>query len=183
MKTNLIGQLKNDDNLALWHSYRQGHAADLSGNGYNGTLSGTVIRKSEHGMSAYFDGVDDVITVGNIGNVKSVLAILKNAQTADGILELINNTAYMSIAASALTSTGFTGPVYYVDGIAGTTVNKTRYSWLLVSSDVNIAAASFQVGEANGDFFAGAISDVLCFRRLISATEAAVLVAETRPWG
>ena len=38
---NPIEQLKREGSVALWHDYRLGHANDLSGNGNDGTPSGT----------------------------------------------------------------------------------------------------------------------------------------------
>lgn len=184
MPRNVIEQLKKAGNLALFHDYRKGHINDLSGNGYNGTFGGNAkMRKTEGGFGVDFDGTNSLVTVGNIGNVKSVMVTLKGRAATDGVLELINNTAFVNLNAGALTSTGFTGPVYYVGGLAGTTVGMDKFYYALVSSDTNIAAASFLVGEANGDYFDGTVESVLAFRALISATEASQIFGELHPWG
>jgi len=180
----VLERIKQQGYLALWHEYRYGHIQDLSGNGYNGTFAGNArMRKTELGFGVDFDGTNSLVTVGDIGLVKSVLVSLKGRETTDGVLELINNTAYVHLNAGALTSTGFTGPVYYVQGLAGTAVSQSAFQWCLVSSDTGIAAGSFLVGEANGDYFNGTIGTVLAFRRLIVATEASQIFGELHPWG
>lgn len=41
---------------------------DLSGNGYNGTLQNGIVYNGFNGGILYFDGVDDYVSIGNIGS-------------------------------------------------------------------------------------------------------------------
>jgi len=64
---NPIEQLKREGSVALWHDYRLGHANDLSGNGNDGTPSGTYWW-DRNGFNNNYDG-DGRINVAHSASI------------------------------------------------------------------------------------------------------------------
>ena len=150
-------------------------AYDASGNGNDGTLTSFDFdNDSNWGMGKVagaleFDGTDDYITVGNIGSVQTVEFWLNNSNAADGILELVNNTTYISISGSAISLTGFTGTTTYVNGTTKSTLS-SGWNHVVITSNV-VSAASVNIGEANSNYMDGFIDEVRIYNRALSAGE------------
>ena len=67
-----IGLAQYDESLIAFYDFR-GHANDLSGNENHGILYGTtptVDRFGEPDGALYFDGIDDYVDLGSLGNVQ-----------------------------------------------------------------------------------------------------------------
>ncbi|MDD3399647.1 MAG: LamG-like jellyroll fold domain-containing protein [Candidatus Paceibacterota bacterium] len=122
------------------------------------------------GGALEFDG-DDYVDIGNVGNVQAVEFWLNNSNTADGILELINNSTYVSISGGAITATGFTSPTIYVNGSSASASLATGWNHVVITDTASVAAASFQIGEANGDYMSGIIDEVSVYNRALSDAE------------
>ncbi len=137
---------------------------DSSGNGNTGTVynGANTTSTAKFGMAGTFDGSNDYVSVSNtISGVKTIEFWLRDANATDGILELINNSTYISIASNVITATGFTGtPTIYVDGQAATALPTTGWHHIAVVTNTAVSAASVNIGEANNDYFQGQIDDV-----------------------
>lgn len=121
------------------------------------------------GGALEFDG-NDYVDIGDVGNIQTVEFWLNDSNVTDGILELINNSTYISISGSAIVATGFTSASIYVNGIATSTLSG-GWNHVVVSNTASVAAASFLIGEANGDYMSGTIDEVRVYNRALSIAE------------
>ncbi|MDD5433464.1 MAG: LamG domain-containing protein, partial [Candidatus Pacebacteria bacterium] len=147
-------------------------AYDITGNGNTGTLgAGATADASDpqwtngqYGSALKFDGVDDYASVANtISNVKTVEFWVNDSNANDGLLELVNNDTYISIASNAIATTNFASPTIYVDGVANKTAITSGWHHIAITTHATttgITANSIVVGEANNDFTSGFIDDV-----------------------
>ncbi len=133
--------------------------ADSSGNGKNGTMNGVSYWTTAGKFGNGFNGSGtNYAGIGNIGTgIKTVEFWINDSNAADGILELINNATYISIAGSAITATGFTSPVIYVNGSSASAALSAGWNHVVVTTNTGIAANGVNIGEANNDYTAGII--------------------------
>ncbi len=116
-----------------------------------------------------FDGVDDYVSVGDVGSVQTVEFWLNDSNTTDGILELVDNTTYISISGSAISLTGFTSTTTYVNGVETSSLS-SGWNHVAIIADA-VSAASVNIGEANSDYMDGIIDEVRLYDRALSAEE------------
>jgi len=107
-----------DSNSAgVWHVHNASSpATDSTSNGKNGTQSGGVTFGATgkiNGATSY-DGVNDYLDAGNVGNVNSVSYWIKSNNQANGGIEL-NSNQYIDDNAIP---EGWTNPTTYIDGVA-----------------------------------------------------------------
>src|SRR3989339_772786 len=135
----------------------------------NGDLAGAcpgaatcpIWTQGKYGSALKFDGVNDYVSVANsLSNVKTVDFWVNNSNADDGLIELINNNTYISIASNAVTATNFTVATIYLDGVAGRTAITSGWHHVAVTTATGITASSIVIGEANSDYTTGSIDDV-----------------------
>ncbi|MGB4076330.1 MAG: LamG domain-containing protein [Minisyncoccia bacterium] len=172
----LTGLWSFDGGEMNWTSATAGVAYDGSGNNLTGTLSNMnrTLTPSigKLGQALDFDGSDDFVDVGNIGTVRSVAFWLKADDTTSR--EIINMDGSIQIelnGSSVVTATGFTSPTIYVDGVVASTVD-TEWHHVVVTTGTNVAASTFQIGQAGASFFDGRVDDVRSYSRALTAAEA-----------
>src|SRR3989344_9109429 len=150
-------------------------AYDASDNNNIGILSGPSWGGStttcKVGGCLSFDGTNDYVDVGNVGNVQSVEFWINDANATDGVLELINNSTYISIASSAITATGFTSATKYINGSSASASLASGWNHVVITDTAAVAAASFLIGEANTDYTSGIIDEVRIYNRALLAGE------------
>jgi hypothetical protein len=149
----------------VWHLGDAGPttAADSTSNANNGTQSGGVTfgATGQLNSACSFDGRDDYLSVGDIGSgIKSVEFWLNDSNATDGILELIYNSTYISIASSTITTTNFTSPTIYVNGSSASANLSSGWNYVAVTTNTGIAATSVNLGEANSDYISGTLDEV-----------------------
>jgi hypothetical protein len=119
-----------------------------------------------------FDGSNDYLASINTGqSIKSVSFWINTNSTTDGIIELVNNTNYISIASGAITTTGFTSPTIYVNGSSLSTKLNPGWNFVTITTETGITASSLIIGEANFDYFSGVLDSVAIYTRTLSAVE------------
>jgi len=97
-----------------------------------------------------------------------------SSTTAQGLINLTGTTVYISTDANkALSGTGFTSPIYYIDGAASTTPGLYNANWhyVVVTGTAAITGSLFQIGRANTQYFAGTFDDARIYSRALSAAE------------
>src|SRR3990167_9161645 len=168
----IIQQLKSAGSVSVYHDYRAGHSTDLAST-KNGTLTAIQFSKG-----ANFDGATSGISIGDLGNIRAIFFSVKPNNLTGSILELINNSAYVTYAAGVLATTGFTSSTIYVNGIAGTAISSDKSYLVCITDSANIAAATTNLGEANGTFFNGSIGCFLALSVMPTATQISQITAE-----
>ena len=115
------------------------------------------------------------MTAGSISNIKSAAFWAKASSTvaiAQGLLNLTGTTVYISTSASkVLSATGFTSPVYYVDGAASSTPGLYDANWhhVVVAGTADITGSQTEIGRANSVYFGGTMDDVRLYSTTLSA--------------
>lgn len=122
------------------------------------------------GGALSFDG-NDYVDIGNVGNIQTVEFWINDSNATDGILELINNSTYVSISGSAIAATGFTSPTIYVNGSSNSASLAAGWNHVVITNTASVAAASFLIGEANNDYTWGIIDEVSIYNRVLSVAE------------
>ena len=111
------------------------------------------------------------IDIGNVGNIQTVEFWLNDSNAADGILELVNNSTYVSISSSAIVATGFTSPTIYVNGSSDSASLAAGWNHVVITDTASVAAASFSIGKANSAYMSGIIDEISVYNRALSAAE------------
>ena len=168
----ILQQLKNAGSISVYQDFRAGHSTDLAST-KNGTLTAIQFSKG-----ANFDGATSGISIGNLGNVRAIFFLVKPNNLTGNILELINNSVYVTYAAGVLATTGFTSSTIYVNGIAGTAISSDKSYLVCITDSANIAATTTNLGEANGAFFNGNIGCFLALSVMPTATQISQITAE-----
>ncbi len=158
-----------------------GKVFDYSLNGKTGALTGTDIAPAYPGFA--FNGTDDFIDVGNQGSgIKSILLWLQIPNVVGNKYPIdLNGTDYIAIDENSLTTGGFIGSTFYVDGIAADDI--TANTWHLVGLTIATAktASDLDIGRVEGQgLFAGKIGDVMLFDTTKTAAEAKSIFEITR---
>ena len=147
---------------------------------YNG--GGTALTPGRIGQALSLNGISYYLTVStSISSIKSVAFWAKASTTASiaqGLVNLTGTTVYISTSASkVLSATGFTSPVYYIDGAASTTPGLYDAEWhhVVVTGTAAITGSAVELGRANSVYFGGRMDDVRFYSATLSASDAARL--------
>ena len=139
--------LSSEDGLVAAYNMipQNGELVDISGNGNTGTISGALSTKD--GMA--FDGVDDSVALGNIGNIKSLSFRIKLATTTEQILEGAANDKLILANAGTLTYTDFDNA--YINGVDSNTISAGLWHNVVITSttDVDMSACTLALNNAS----------------------------------
>ena len=117
-----------------------------------------------------FDG-DYYANVGDISSeVKTVAFWIQG--TASGVVVYLNASSYISATSTTISTTGFTSPTIYVDGVAGSTID-SDWHYVVVTTDTGINATDVRLGSVVADSLDGALDDVKMYNYALSAREVA----------
>lgn len=143
---------------------------------------------------ATLDGTGDAVTFGNAGSqVKTVEFWVYTDQSTGGLVELKNNTNYISLAntnhfypsttySGYVSTTGITAPIIYVNGspyeycYSGQNDNdggfiSTGWTHVAVVTATGISSSAVRIGEANTSFLNGKIDELALYNRVLTQSE------------
>src|SRR3989339_721474 len=156
-----VAHWKMDEKTGQYANDTSGTNTGTLGSGATADASDPTWASGKYGSALKFDGVNDYVSVANsLSNVKTVDFWVNNSNADDGLIELINNNTYISIASNAVTATNFTVATIYLDGVAGRTAITSGWHHVAVTTATGITASSIVIGEANSDYTTGSIDDV-----------------------
>src|SRR3989339_800376 len=156
-----VAHWKMDEKTGQYANDTSGTNTGTLGSGATADASDPTWASGKYGSALKFDGVNDYVSVANsLSNVKTVDFWVNNSNADDGLIELINNNTYISIASNAVTATNFTVATIYLDGVAGRTAITSGWHHVAVTTATGITASSIVIGEANRDYTTGSIDDV-----------------------
>ena len=92
--------------------------------------------------------------------------------TASGAVAYLNASSYISANATTVSTTGFTSPTIYVDGVAGSTID-SEWHYVVVTTDTGIDASDVRLGSVASNSLDGALDDVKMYNYALSAREIA----------
>jgi len=121
-------------------------AGDSSGNGKNGTLTGTSWTTGKSGQAISFNGSSDLIDLGNVYNgVKTVSFWIKADSTTKKIINF-SNTANVEVISGTITTSGITSPTIYVDGAVSSIID-TNWHHIAITTATGINASAATLGR------------------------------------
>ena len=131
-----------------------GVLSDISGNGNDGTIYGPI--SSKDGM--VFDGVDDYVNIGNIGNIKSIAFRIKLLTTTEQLFEGASNDKLIYVSSGILSYVDYDNA--YINGID--TDNMVANQWIdvMITSTTYINNTTLSLGLNNISYGNFKISDI-----------------------
>lgn len=153
------------------------HILDRSGQGKHGGFYGgatsTATTVGKLGQGFEFDGSDDYLSMGAVGNIQTVAFWLRvEDRTSREIIQLISGGEQIELnGSSQVTATGFSGATVYVDGSTSSTVVDSGWRHVVVTNSSPINSTSLVIGNAGGSFLEGVIDDVRVYDRALTASE------------
>ncbi|MBU1045829.1 DUF2341 domain-containing protein, partial [Patescibacteria group bacterium] len=138
---------------------------DSTSNNYDGTATSSFAAANLDATGKIdgandFDGTDDWIDIGaSYDGVKTVEFWIEADNTTKDIIDL-NGSAYISVSSGNATTTGFTSPTIYVNGVATTTID-TTWRYAAVTTGTGLNASDLDIGRREGGtYFDGIIDEV-----------------------
>ncbi|KKR48095.1 MAG: hypothetical protein UT84_C0050G0001, partial [Candidatus Curtissbacteria bacterium GW2011_GWA1_40_16] len=138
----------------------------LNNNGSVSLLGGKFGNGSEHvpASSQYFS------TDSTINSVKSV-SFWTNPDSTTNYFVSLTSGAYITASSGTLSTTGFTDPKVYVNGVATTAMTADTWQFVTVTDDTAINADQFYVGRVGSNYYDGTIDEVRLYNRALSPSE------------
>jgi len=166
------GSLRSIDNI--------NDATPYENNATNKGCTFTLDRKGHSDNAVIFDGLDDWIDVGAITpKIKSISFWCKpdSISVTEEIIDL-NGTQYIKATNGTLSAEGFTSPMIYVNGLSSNTIT-TDWQLITITTETAINASDVDIGRLEGStYFAGKLSEIKFYNRVLSSKEA-ILLKET----
>lgn len=164
--------------LQMWHKFT---ATTWTGSNRlpDSSPIGTNTAALYTGRGLSFDGVNDVVTIGDTGvTVKTVVFYAYPDSTTTAFMQLQSTGAVrIEISSGTLSATGFTTPTLYVNGAASSTVAATTWQQIAVTSATGVSASNVLLGQSNTTYYGGDLSNVKMFSVQLSAGQIAELYA------
>ena len=143
-----------------------GIVVDVAGGGNNGTIVGAV--STSEGL--YFSSNSAYITLGDIGNVKTIAFRIKPASTTEKIMEGAAADLLVHISSGTLTYSEFDNA--FINGVDSDAMFADQWQNVVIvsSTDVDFSACTLGLNDATyGEF---EIADLRFFNYQFSAEEA-----------
>jgi len=127
------------------------------------------------GKSMLFDGTASKIVCGDRSVsstklVKSVSFWAKPASTAGYFIDL-NGTASVGMTANAITTSGWTSPTVYVNGVAQNSIQTSVWSFVTVTSATGLNASAVVLGLISSSYYSGAMTNITLMDKVLTADE------------
>ena len=170
----LVGHWKMDES--------SGNAADSSGSGLTLTNNGTTpFVAGKYGNAADFTPASshNFSTATSVSSVKTVEFWVYPDSSTNNYFDLASGV-YLTSSGGALTATGFTSPVIYVNGVATSIISASAWSHIAVVTNTGITSNAIAFGKANSAYFDGKLDDIKIYKTARSA-EQIMLDYETGP--
>ena len=175
-KENLVGAwtLNQDDVNNAGTSIK-----DKSGNGNDGVIAVTpaTFEQDQNGVpnqAMTFDGVGDYLTVGNIGNIKSISGWIYPTADDKSLFDLDGGTTSVEISSGTLSSTAWTAPIYYVNGVVSQTLTLNAWNFITITDTTAENASALIIGN-EASYYTGSISDLAIYSSALTQGEVSKL--------
>ena len=144
--------LSNESGLVGAYNMKttDGKVIDISGNGNHGTINGATDTKGIFGRALSFDGVDDTVTLGNIGNIKSIAMTIKLNSTTEKILEGAANDKLIHANVGTLTYPEFDNA--YINGVDTDTITSRDWVDIVITSSTNVDMSAVTLALNNATY-------------------------------
>ena len=141
---------------------------------------GTWTGESYRGDYTRFDGVNDVIDVGDTGKtVNTVSFWIKPTTTSEDIMDLDGGTHTIEVSSGTITATGFSSPTIYVDGSVSSTLD-TDWHHVAITTATGFSASDLDIGKET-TYFDGTLASVQLFGKELSIVQINQQLTQTKP--
>lgn len=142
-----------------------GTLVDISGNQNHGTINGAISTKD--GLK--FDGVDDSVSIGDIGNIKSIAMRVKLNSTSEKMLEGQANDKLIYTNAGTLTYSDYDNA--YVNGVDTDTIVAGQWIDIVIISSTDVDNSTLTLALNNTTYGNLEIADIRFYNKELSVAE------------
>jgi hypothetical protein len=149
-------------------------AYDLSGNDNIGwTIGGPKKTIGKIGQALEFDGVNDYITMGDVGGSIQTISFWMKAPdvTSKKLINIDGADQIETSASDQVVATSFPAATVYVDGVLTSSVRDGQWHHVTVLDTIGVSGTTFEVGRVSSTYFDGLIDDVRVYNRALSPQE------------
>lgn len=145
-----------------------------------GTWRWTVTYNGSYGTSDFghqsfdMDGTDDVASIGDVGNVRTVAFLVKPDTTTEQLIR-IDTGKTITVSGGTITYTGVTGTSTYVDGEASTTLVAGKWQHVVCVLSATVDANLFAVGTDGTNYGAAEFDRVCAWNVALTGNEVRAL--------
>ena len=123
------------------------------------------------GTALSFDGTNDKVVIGDVGNIKTV-SFWVNADTATEQIIDLDGTQYITVSSNTLTLSGtWSSSIIYIDGAVSTTLSNDQWHHVAVTVTANIDADSVDFGIIGSDYGDITLSNVTMFDTTLTSSQ------------
>ena len=123
------------------------------------------------GTAVSFDGTNDKVVIGDVGNIKTV-SFWVNADTATEQIIDLDGTQYITVSSNTLTLGGtWSSSIIYIDGVVSTTLSNDKWHHVAVTVTANIDADSVDFGIIGSDYGDITLSNVTMFDTTLTSSQ------------
>lgn len=123
---------------------------------------------SNSGQLITYNGTSTKITIGDVGDVNTIVMWVNPETDAEFFIDLDAGTATITSSGGTVTANNFSSPVYNINGAATQTIVKDTISMLAVTTATAIDADTVIIGNIGADFFEGSIGSVIAFNKVLT---------------
>jgi len=158
------------DDCVAFYDFKK-DAKDVVGDN-NGTVVSATLTTNHLGQtdSAYdFDGTDDKITLGNIGNIKSVGFWIYLDSSSEEIFEGDPNAHLIYSSSGTLTYPAWDNA--YVDGVDTDNISASSWHFVVITSSTDVNCTAIQLGINDSSYGSFDMSNIFLFSSELSNNE------------
>ncbi len=122
--------------------------------------SGSHHKNGKVGMGGNFNGSDDYVDMGDIGqNLNSISFWMKSNNANQSVMDLDGGTHTISISANIMTTNGFVSPSIYINTVQASSTNSS-WNFVSINTDTQFNVSNLDLGRIASNYFNGQIDDV-----------------------
>lgn len=142
--------------------------------GINLTLNGTpTLTTDRFGLPRCYDlnGSSQYLTATISQTIKSICGWINPDSTTLEIIDLDGGTHYISATAGTLSTTGFSTPTIYVNGVSTTTLGSGSWQFITATTATGFSASSISIGKRSTSYGDGKFGEFALFTGALTAAE------------
>lgn len=167
--------------IAFWLDGQDGGFADRKSKTAYTPTSMTKGVNIKGGIEMIFDGAASLIAGNALGNINTITAWIKPTSGTNYLFDL-DGASNVSLVNGDVTTTSITSPTIYVNGLSGNTACVVNdWNFIVVTFETAVNATAFNIGKISTNFFAGSMTKIMVFNKVLTSNQIGQLYNEKRP--